>query len=346
MTIKSPAMDSPGSLEAPEAPSKGSFWHLYVTVWMVLAVGAVAYLVAVAGNPELARNVSDPRPDATAALDEGRRERLRIAADVADLKTTVGRLHSDVIGLQTTVEQQGRKVEIVSEKIAQAMREVPQTLAAAPPPTAGDEPDRRPEPSAPTEPPAAAKPAPATPPAAGKPRRTATPPLPVRVERPRQVAANGAIVPRIINRGAGAPTTTAVTTGSIPARPSASTSERPRRKPEPSPRTVPAAIKFGPAEVRSEPVAGIGEPGTRSLSAVTLSRASSLAGLKASWQALTELHPSLLGGLQPRYARAGDGTYQLLAGPFSDRATADRLCTSLRGSNIPCGVGAYGGNAL
>jgi hypothetical protein len=82
-------------------------------------------------------------------------------------------------------------------------------------------------------------------------------------------------------------------------------------------------------------------------SALVLSSASSITGLRANWLLLTSQHGETLARLQPHFVTdPGTGTYRLLAGPVSSAAEADRLCNDLIGQGVPCGVTAYAGSPL
>jgi len=81
----------------------------------------------------------------------------------------------------------------------------------------------------------------------------------------------------------------------------------------------------------------------RAPAALSLSAASSVTGLRASWLLLTTRHASSLAGYQPRYVKNSTGNYRLIAGPVASRFDADRVCTSLRIQGVSCGVTDYGG---
>jgi hypothetical protein len=86
---------------------------------------------------------------------------------------------------------------------------------------------------------------------------------------------------------------------------------------------------------------------TATPAAVSLSTATSVTGLRASWLLLTTTHREMFIGYSPRYvANPATGAYQLLAGPISTRADADRVCNELRTQSINCGVADYIGNPL
>ena len=169
------------------------------------------------------------------------------------------------------------------------------------------------------------------------------PPLPVRGptrgQDARQVArSQNNQSPVVLNSGfASSP----ISTGSVvaPAQATAVAPSKPAPT-QPAAATQSAPISFGAARITPS----ITVPKS---SAVVVSAAPSLEGLRASWHQLASQHPALLGTLEPRYDAMGvNGPYRLLAGPLSDRSEADRLCSALLAYNVQCGVGDYVGNAL
>jgi hypothetical protein len=116
----------------------------------------------------------------------------------------------------------------------------------------------------------------------------------------------------------------------------------------------PAAQSFGtPAAFPTQPpVTSFGNTRVNPSKSVTpaalsLSTATSITGLRASWLLLTTTHRDAFIGYSPRYvANPTTGAYQLLAGPIASHADADRVCTELRTQNINCGVTDYVGNPL
>ena len=84
-----------------------------------------------------------------------------------------------------------------------------------------------------------------------------------------------------------------------------------------------------------------------SAAALSLSSATSVTALRASWLYLTTRHAAPLTSLTPRYVMDdATGTYQLLAGPVANRAQADRLCSDLIVEGVRCGVTAFLGTPL
>ena len=165
-------------------------------------------------------------------------------------------------------------------------------------------------------------------------RPGSVPPIPTR-----QDGRTASAAPAPINR-----TTSSARSASNFVQPTVLNADRKPARAEPAavrPRTVaraptpqPTNASFGAATVTPAPQA----------SALVLSSASSVTGLRASWLVLTTSHARALGGLQPRYVTdPATGTHRLLAGPVSNRAEADRLCSDLIGQGVRCGVTAYAG---
>ena len=87
--------------------------------------------------------------------------------------------------------------------------------------------------------------------------------------------------------------------------------------------------------------------------AVQLGTGPSVDSLRLNWTLLSQRHQGVLQKLQPRYTARGDSgngsagaAYDLIAGPVSTSAEAQRICDALRAQNVSCKVGAFGGNAL
>lgn len=372
---------------APRKTNRSSriFWPLYVSAWMLLAGGSLAYLALVANDPSLTRRVLSIAGYQPAEPSDDPHSSAKIAAELETLRATVSKIDNELSGVKSSVAKQSRTVEEVSKKVASANPPPAEETPAGSAPTnnepahdgptsnvtTGALPDRTPmqplirvgrvrtvttTPTAATEeppppadvaPPAVtATPSPTPPPAKASTRRL--PPLPTRVQRtaasnahhPHREQVAGYVKPEIINGGS-APASTTVTTGSIPTVPKPAPARKVKKraaKPVAA-KAPPPTITFGSPEVHPVSV-------PPAATAITLSRASTLDGLRASWTALSHQHPNLLGGLQPRYAREVGGTYRLLAGPLGSHADADRLCNALRTGNVPCGIAAYAGNAL
>lgn len=99
------------------------------------------------------------------------------------------------------------------------------------------------------------------------------------------------------------------------------------------------AIDFGPAVVKATP-----KP-----MGIKISSGASVDALRLSWTLLAERHSDTLKNLRPRYTSSGDAqnpNFDLIAGPLKSSADAKRLCKALAAKNVPCQVGAFGGETL
>ena len=162
------------------------------------------------------------------------------------------------------------------------------------------------------------------------PRPGSAPPLPGFV--PRATPARGTTQP-----------TSPVRTGSVP-----SDARTGARLPESSsaPSRFIGPISFGAPQIVAAP-RGISANVAAGGTALALSTAPSITGLRASWLLLTTRHGELLGNFRPRYTTDPEnGGYRLLAGPVLNRAEADRICSKLRSKNVICGVSEYTGERL
>ena len=305
-------------------PRASIFWRFYMLTWAGLAGIAVTYLAVAASKPEFVDKLTGQ-----AAIAEAQAERDAKAKVVAQLQT----LKDTVIGLKNELQRVEARVKD---------QDVPEIKAVAvPAPPIVQVPVRQ-QPIAalptaqPIEAPATVKPASvvATP---GK-----IPPLPERAPLQKKTATlfktqDSGVAAVVLNQARDG----RIVTGSIPKtpKPVVKTPVAARAITKKTP-AKPAPIRFGAPKVT--PAAQQFNP-----SAVVVSAASSLDGLRASWQQLSSKHPALLGTLQPRYdAMGADGPYRLLAGPLSDRVEADRLCSALRIYKVTCGVGEFVGNVL
>jgi hypothetical protein len=81
--------------------------------------------------------------------------------------------------------------------------------------------------------------------------------------------------------------------------------------------------------------------------AVQLAAGPDLEGLRQSWGQLRERHDALA-ALEPRIIppRNEGGAYRLLAGPFSSKADADRVCSEINVGRRGCYVTAFAGAPL
>ncbi len=312
------------------------FWRLYTLCWVALAGVAVSYFVLTATRPGFVDQITGAAVEARTEAAQADRRRM-----VAELKT----LRETVKGLQVKLERVGEEVQ--ANRVVET-RDVP-AIADKPPTPPTIEPEKQPEVEKPATVEQQQQPlVPAKKAVVVASRKL--PPLPERVPVARAAPAvvtsqGGGVAAVVLNSARDG----RIVTGSIPKRQdvigtTGSTLVIPRvTNSQDTVNRVAAkspAIQFGSPTVKPADVAP-------PASAVVVSAAPSVDGLRASWQQLSRQHPTLLGSLQPRYDVMGDkGPYRLLAGPLADRVEADRLCSALRVSGVTCGVGEFVGNAL
>ena len=330
---------------------KSLFWRLYLLAWLILAGGAVSYLTAVAVDPEQIAKLEEQYAGVSTQqklVGEQQRaeiERNAVTGELQGLRQDVRVLRQNLARLETKVAEAARQqpdptVAVAPQPSAPPVAQQPQQVLSERPADTGTERQT-------------AVPAPqvqqtaATTVAEQRPRaiNRNAPPLPVRGPARRQTVAklapsDSGNPPIILNSGINS---SPIATGSVaPAtrEQTAAATGNTAAPPQPTAEQAPARISFGAAQVTQS----INVPRS---SAVAVSDAPSLEGLRASWHQLASQHPALLGTLEPRYYAMGvNGPYRLLAGPLSDRSEADRLCSALRAYGVRCGVGDYVGNAL
>jgi hypothetical protein len=290
------------------APS-GRFIRAYLLTWGLLAAGGLTYLASLAWHPDL---LSGPQRQQIAQPDPGMQAANKALAEIGTVRKVVTDIQKDLGRLKDTVDQ--REVE---EKAAQArlavLEERVTTMAAAPMPVAIAEP---PASVAAKQRPADRRQAAAESPRAATriitvteaPKAAASPPKP---EEPAQVEAPKVEAPKIE-----APK---IETGSIA-----------------SPQ---ATIVFGAPEVT---------PAQQPTFAVQLAAGPSLDALRLSWSLLLERHGAALSALQPRFVppRNGGGPYRLVAGPFTSKGDADKVCAAMGVGRNGCFSTAYAGEPL
>lgn len=309
-------------------PKRSSlFWRLYTLSWVGLAGVAVGYLSVVLTDPELLAKLTEGDAIAAANREESIAAQKRVTAELKTLRESVSSLRSDLARVETRVasaaEKRATEAKVMADKspepkVADA-KAAPAIPALVPLNTAVTAPQL------------------STQTVTTKPIRVGKlPPLPVRGPARRQRiasprAAAGSDTAVILNSGQ-------IATGSVGSAPAAKVTA-PAVAPIPQPDT--SNLRFGLSQPATTTVA------RAPAAAVVVSAASSLIGLRASWQQLASNHPGLLGTLEPRYdAMGADGPYRLLAGPLSDRVEADRLCSELRANGVTCRVGVFVGKAL
>lgn len=337
------------------ARSKSYFWRFYVLSWAVLAAGALGYLSIFALNSEQGRLLSNPL-QSNQESNRAELDRARLTAQVRSLNKTVASLRGDLARMKAPEESNSTKTA-----------EAPRIITPRPVPTqivqsSGAEPDRelartsnvttssigqaKSDETAVQEAPVAPRETAVTKPRVrGNGRNLATaplqagglPPLPVTREQrasaaPRASVTTSSLQPRLLNGGV-APKASRIQTGSLPVA---------------TPNVVPTPV--APVAVRAPTPLQFGQPKVqprKSSAALSLSSASSVTGLRASWLLLTTRHGNVFSRFSPRYVSdPASGTYRLLAGPISNRAEADRVCTELRAQSVNCGVTDFIGSPL
>ena len=287
----------------------------YVVVWTTVGVLSLGYLTILGLAPEWlddlrpASVISDPQSN------QGQRAAARLAQDVNALRASVAQMQLDMAQVKTTVASYGERDKGVTEQLAT----IEQRLSGQQPATAADAAASTPQASA--APVAEAAPQ-------EQPRAKSIVLAELMQDKPTEIAVatpGAPVLPKVINGDQ--LVAKSVETGSVgaPAKPTVNVAAD--------------AISFGPAVVKPAPKP-IG---------VKISSGQSLDGLRLNWGLLTEKHSEALKKLEPRYTSSGDPqnpTFDLVAGPIKSRAEAAKVCKSLAAQNVPCSVGAFGGEAL
>ena len=287
----------------------------YVVVWTTVGVLSLGYLTILGLAPEWlddlrpASVISDPQSN------QGQRAAARLAQDVNALRDSVAQIQLEMAQVKTTVASYGERDKGVTEQLAT----IEQRLSVQQPATAADAAGSTPQASA-------APVAEAAPPE--QPRAKSIVLAELMQDKPAEIAVatpGAPVLPKVINGDQ--LVAKSVETGSVgaPAKPTVNAAAD--------------AISFGPAVVKPAPKP-IG---------VKISSGRSLDGLRLNWGLLTEKHSEALNKLEPRYTSSGDPqnpTFDLVAGPIKSRAEAAKVCKSLAAQNVPCSVGAFGGEAL
>lgn len=128
-------------------------------------------------------------------------------------------------------------------------------------------------------------------------------------------------------------------------------SETAQQPPAPSIKREGPPIPLETGSISSKEEITFGEPVVTRAGPVTfavqLAAGPNLDGLRQSWGQLRERHDTLA-ALEPRIVapRNDGGPYRLLAGPFSTKADADRVCSELNVGRKGCYVTAFAGAPL
>ncbi len=363
------------------------FWPAYMLSWAVLAGGALTYLSLNTIPPSLQGGALGTPPQSNQESNRAELDRAQLTAQVRSLNDTVASLRSDLARFKHTQQPVEDAAAAINRALSDAQPSeatlpssssittssvakseptalpvsVPRgttELRESTPPAAtskaaevaptNDQPVVQPEIM---NAPAAAKPAAASstttvassaaPVGEARPRRNLAtsplkpgrvPPLPFVKAPPPNKQSSAAVIenpyqPKQLNK-----TVSQIRTSSLPIPKNVSPPRIAAKAP-----TQPRPTTFGVPKITQR----------QAVSALSLSTAQSVTGLRASWLLLTSRHPETFGRFQPRYiADQANGTYRLLAGPISSHAEADRICTELRAQSVSCGVTTYIGSAL
>ncbi len=316
-------------IETPPTGAKSRLVSPYVAVWTALAAVALAYLAVLVVRPELIAQVwPGSPPSSTPETNEG--QRADTVAEMQELKSKVDRLESDVSKLKTDVDAQSSLTQGWEERIS-----VLETKA---------------------EPAVAANAKTASPPmkqVAAKPAAPAAKPVPgvpgVQMIQQAGAEAGDAALSGASSLAATAPTAPA-------AAPAKAAPQKKAEKPADAKTTAaPAAsaatnagrletgtLAFAPPVVSSSPA-------TAKPLGVVVGSGTSVDSLRLSWSLLADRNEATLGKLVPRYIPGVDAnglTYDLVAGPVTSAAEANKLCKDLQAKAIPCRVSDYTGEAF
>lgn len=309
------------------APPRQSarFARFYAGAWTALAAIALAYMVALAVQPNLTGDTTANKPA------PGGGTVARFATDLTGLKQSVGDIQKDVSALRTTVTASAAREKEVLERLTavEERAKAPLVTEVSMPKTAAQ---RQAEARAQKQAAAAAAKA-----ATRAPEAVVAAQTPVAPPAPAEDAAAGATntgVARftVLNAPLApiAPAASPIATGSIVSPPAQGV---------PAPPPAATAAAFGPGTVKA----------TAPASPVALELASgpSLDALRLNWSLLSEKHGASLKNLEARYTNAGEGQpYQLVAGPLATPEEASKVCAQLKAKKVACRVTGFGGNAL
>lgn len=92
---------------------------LYVVVWAVLAIAALAYLALLAVRPDLATGLIVNPPSGSPEGNQGQRAMFRALAEVQDLRKSVTRLEGEVGEMKAAVQVETQKVQALEARIGE-----------------------------------------------------------------------------------------------------------------------------------------------------------------------------------------------------------------------------------
>ena len=313
------------ALSGPRPRPQTRFANIYASVWAVLALLALVYLITLAVNPSLIGSWIPERSDHE--TNEGQRSAARFATDISGLKQSVGDIQREMTSLRTTVIASATRDKALSERVTVLEeRAKPIVTAEVAPPAAPKTLAQRQAEARALK--TAERAAAVAPPAAlGATAAISTAPTATTDTSPPTAEA---LASRFVVLNA---PNSPIATGSILPPPA-------QGVPAP-PAATQAAVSFGPGTIKAAPAAATGPVG------VEIANGPSLDALRLNWSLLAERHSSQLKNLEARYLSAGEGQpYQLLAGPITSQDEAKRVCAQLQAKRVACRVTGFGGNAL
>lgn len=276
----------------------------YFVIWAVAACFAAVYLAVVSIRPAILEGIL-PVADSAAADTAA-----QTAADIVNIRDSIGQLQADVARNQTDIAQQSEATRGLVDRVAALEQRDHQSNA---------------EPAA----------------RSAEPQRTGA--LQSNSGHEEHAFPDGANMFDQPAPSRAAETKTAKTqqakvlnapieTGSV---------EGANAQPAPAAKAKPPAEKVAAASPA--------EPKPKKPVGIKLATGSSVDNLRVSWGILSERHKDELAPLQARYFNTVDGngiTFELVAGPFKTTADAKKVCQSLKAQAIDCQVSTFGGNSL
>lgn len=296
----------------PRAPARASrpASRMYTIFWLVMTLGALGYLFALATNPTLLASLVDPgQPQ---RLAEAERAQAEQRAAMLSLEDRVMAVQSDITRLRSTVDAQRE----ASNRLESRVIGLEQRTDASTKPVPVAE-------AAPAGDPASA--------ALGPVRSLNTAKAPdVPAKQPASIAAQAAETPPT-----GAAAAKKVVAKAEPASKALQSGAKPSARIETG--SLKKDTPEAPKAERSTPVG------------VQIASGTSLEAIRLSWSLLSERHSENFRGMEPRYVTGQDAdgpTYGLIAGPIKTQSDARQLCKTLQAKAIACKVSNFSGNSL
>lgn len=273
----------------------------YLAIWAIMACVAALYLAAVSIRPAFLDGIL-PVADAGAAETAS-----QAAADIVNIRDSIGQLQTDVVKTQTELSQQTDTTRALSDRVA-ALEQKGQPAGAQPANT-------DPQQTGAIQPDAASD-------SIEFPSGNHAP---VKSAPVKAAEAKSAAKPKVINGP--------IETGSVAEDPSAPPPAAAPAKPKPAPEKVAA---FGEPKVKK----AIGIKLATGASVDNLRLSWGILSERHSTE-LKPLQPRYFNTVD------GNGiTYELVAGPFKTTADAKKVCQTLKAQAIDCQVSSFGGNSL